>query len=226
LNIMSLMGIVMMVGVVVSNSILIVEFTHRLLADGMPLYDAVRFAVRVRLRVLCPAGPVHHRRTDRFGRPHGVRHSRGLFPLVRTQDMKRLACHILLIALAAPVLAEDGTATKLSMEEAKAEALRNHPAYASAQLRALLAKEALKETQAAYYPNATGYVTAVDTGWDNTRILAGGINNPSVYDRVGEGITISQLITDFGRTRNLSSGAKSQVQAAVQGAEASREQIL
>jgi len=50
LNIMSLMGIVMMVGVVVSNSILIVEFTHRLLADGMPLYDAVRFAVRVRLR--------------------------------------------------------------------------------------------------------------------------------------------------------------------------------
>ncbi len=50
LNIMSLMGIVMMVGVVVSNSILIVEFTHRLTADGMHLYDAVRFAVRVRLR--------------------------------------------------------------------------------------------------------------------------------------------------------------------------------
>jgi hydrophobic/amphiphilic exporter-1 (mainly G- bacteria), HAE1 family len=50
LNIMSLMGVVMMVGVVVSNSILIVEFTHRLIADGMPLYDAVRFAVRVRLR--------------------------------------------------------------------------------------------------------------------------------------------------------------------------------
>jgi multidrug efflux pump subunit AcrB len=50
LNIMSLMGVVMMVGVVVSNSILIVEFTHRLIADGMALYDAVRFAVRVRLR--------------------------------------------------------------------------------------------------------------------------------------------------------------------------------
>jgi multidrug efflux pump subunit AcrB len=50
LNIMSLMGVVMMVGVVVSNSILIVEFTHRLIADGMPLLEAVRFAVRVRLR--------------------------------------------------------------------------------------------------------------------------------------------------------------------------------
>jgi multidrug efflux pump subunit AcrB len=50
LNIMSLMGIVMMVGVVVSNSILIVEFTHRMVADGMSLCDAVKFAVRVRLR--------------------------------------------------------------------------------------------------------------------------------------------------------------------------------
>jgi hydrophobic/amphiphilic exporter-1 (mainly G- bacteria), HAE1 family len=50
LNIMSLMGLVMMVGIVVSNSILIVEFTHRLVADGMPLRDAVQFAVRVRLR--------------------------------------------------------------------------------------------------------------------------------------------------------------------------------
>ncbi len=50
LNIMSLMGIVMMVGVVVSKSILIVEFTHRMIADGMALRDAVAFAVRVRLR--------------------------------------------------------------------------------------------------------------------------------------------------------------------------------
>ena len=50
LNIMSLMGIVMMVGVVVSNSILIVEFTHRLIADGMALKEAVQFAARVRLR--------------------------------------------------------------------------------------------------------------------------------------------------------------------------------
>ena len=34
LNVMSLMGVVMMVGIVVSNSILIVEFTHRLREDG------------------------------------------------------------------------------------------------------------------------------------------------------------------------------------------------
>ena len=50
LNIMSLMGVVMMVGIVTSNSILIVEFTHRLIEDGMSVRDAVSHAARVRLR--------------------------------------------------------------------------------------------------------------------------------------------------------------------------------
>ena len=50
LNVMSLMGIVMMVGIVVSNSILIVEFTRRLREDGKPLREAVVLACRVRLR--------------------------------------------------------------------------------------------------------------------------------------------------------------------------------
>ncbi len=50
LNVMSLMGVVMMVGIVISNSILIVEFTHRLREDGMELNQAVAYAVRVRLR--------------------------------------------------------------------------------------------------------------------------------------------------------------------------------
>src|SRR5260221_986302 len=50
LNVQSLMGIVMMVGIVVSNSILIVEFTNRLREDGMSVRDAVATACRVRLR--------------------------------------------------------------------------------------------------------------------------------------------------------------------------------
>ena len=39
-----------MVGIVVSNSILIVEFTRRLREDGTPLQEAVILACRVRLR--------------------------------------------------------------------------------------------------------------------------------------------------------------------------------
>jgi multidrug efflux pump subunit AcrB len=50
LNVMSLMGIVMMVGIVVSNSILIVEFTNRLRAEGRSVREAVALACRVRLR--------------------------------------------------------------------------------------------------------------------------------------------------------------------------------
>ena len=50
LNIMSLMGIVMMVGIVVSNSILIVEFANRQREDGMSVREAVSTACRVRLR--------------------------------------------------------------------------------------------------------------------------------------------------------------------------------
>ncbi|MEO6740463.1 MAG: efflux RND transporter permease subunit [Chthoniobacteraceae bacterium] len=50
MNVMSLMGIVMMVGIVVSNSILIVEFIRRLREDGKPVREAVVMACRVRLR--------------------------------------------------------------------------------------------------------------------------------------------------------------------------------
>jgi multidrug efflux pump subunit AcrB len=50
LNVMSLMGVVMMVGIVVSNSILIVDFTRRLRREGRPLREAVSVACRVRLR--------------------------------------------------------------------------------------------------------------------------------------------------------------------------------
>jgi len=50
LNVMSLMGVVMMTGIVVSNSILIVEFTRSLRKIGMPIREAVAEACRVRLR--------------------------------------------------------------------------------------------------------------------------------------------------------------------------------
>ena len=50
LNIMSLMGIIMMTGIVVSNSILIVEFSNILHAQGRPLLEATVEACKVRLR--------------------------------------------------------------------------------------------------------------------------------------------------------------------------------
>ncbi len=50
LNIMSLMGVIMMTGIVVSNSILIVEFAGVLHEQGMPLVDAAVQSCKIRLR--------------------------------------------------------------------------------------------------------------------------------------------------------------------------------
>ena len=50
LNVMSLMGVLMLIGIADSNSILIVDFAHKLEEQGMPVADAVVTACRVRLR--------------------------------------------------------------------------------------------------------------------------------------------------------------------------------
>lgn len=50
LNVMSLMGVVMLAGIVLTNSILIVEFAHHLLREGMNVRDAIVTSCRVRLR--------------------------------------------------------------------------------------------------------------------------------------------------------------------------------
>ncbi|HUA15392.1 MAG TPA: efflux RND transporter permease subunit [Verrucomicrobiae bacterium] len=50
LNVMSLMGVLMLVGISASNSILIVDFAHRLESEGRSVQDAVITSCRVRLR--------------------------------------------------------------------------------------------------------------------------------------------------------------------------------
>jgi len=50
LNVMSLMGVVMLTGIAVSNSILIVQFTRELREQGMAVREAVAMGCRVRLR--------------------------------------------------------------------------------------------------------------------------------------------------------------------------------
>jgi multidrug efflux pump subunit AcrB len=50
MNVMSLMGVIMMTGIVVSNSILIVDFARILRKEGMPISEAVAMSCRLRLR--------------------------------------------------------------------------------------------------------------------------------------------------------------------------------
>jgi outer membrane protein len=105
-------------------------------------------------------------------------------------------------------------------------ALKNHPQIAAADYRTLAAEQVTKEARSGFFPTANLYGTAAGADSDNTRIMAGGLNNPSVFDRAAEGLGVSQLITDFGRTANLTASSKLQAQAASHNAAATREQVL
>jgi outer membrane protein len=64
-------------------------------------------------------------------------------------------------------------------------------------------------------------------GADNgSRLAAGGLNNPVVYNRLGTGLSIGQMITDFGRTGNLARSATLRAEAQDQAAESTRSQVL
>jgi outer membrane protein len=60
----------------------------------------------------------------------------------------------------------------------------------------------------------------------NARITAGGLNNPIIYPRAATGATVSQLITDFGRTTNLVSSAQAAAKAEEQNSAATTAQIV
>lgn len=132
---------------------------------------------------------------------------------------------VLLLSAHALAAAEAGVQT-LTLAEAHDLALRNHPGIAAAQYQAQAAVEASKETRAGALPQIGLYGSAVNAGADNTRILAGGINNPSVFDRTAFGANLTQLITDFGRTPNLIASSKLQAQAANESATATAAQVL
>jgi outer membrane protein len=82
-----------------------------------------------------------------------------------------------------------------------------------------------QQYKANFEPSLSGSFTGV--GADNgSRLAAGGLNNPVVYNRLGSGLIASQLITDFGRTSNLVGMAKLQAAAQDQVSETTRAQVL
>ena len=115
--------------------------------------------------------------------------------------------------------------TRLSIQDAQQLALRNNPQITAARLNALASHEVTREVRSNLFPTANTYLTAVDSK-ENSRITAGALNNPIIYERAAVGATVGQLITDFGHTTNLVSSAHYQEQAENQNALATKEQIL
>ena len=114
---------------------------------------------------------------------------------------------------------------RLSVKDAEALALKNNPAISVARLNALASGQVTREVRSNLWPQAYGNLTAVDAR-ENSRITAGFLNNPSVYTRAAGGVTVSQLITDFGHTTNLVAGARLQARADEQSAAATKQDVL
>jgi outer membrane protein len=114
----------------------------------------------------------------------------------------------------------------LTLDEAHELALKNHPAVAAADYRALAAGEVYKQARSGLLPQVNLYGSAVQAQSENTRILAGALNNPNVMNRSAFGAGASQLITDFGRTWNLAASSKLQASAENRNAQTTREQVL
>jgi outer membrane protein len=125
----------------------------------------------------------------------------------------------------APQQQATSPAQVLTLKDAEALALKNHPQVLSAQYQSLASNEAVREQLAAYYPTAFGSVTGSIAGKD-TRIGAGFLTDSQLFNRFGLGITVDQLITDSGRTPNLVASSRLQARAAQQNVQATRYNVL
>ena len=262
LNVMSLMGLIMMVGIVVSNSILIVEFAHRLeetdagarSGDLLLSHPAAPHSDDIAgdnhrpvsagaeiwhwKRAVCAARARDHRRLARFCGADNL-HCAGCLSAGLSAS-HRAACHsgsggramrmpnrlILLsvvAALSCPVVAAQGV-QKLDLKEAEALAIKNHPQIQAATELAHAAKAQVTEARSAYYPTVNGSITGADAE-NNSRITAG-LNNPIIYERYANGLAVSQLITNFGRTHELSKSANLHAQAQRKNVVTSRADVL
>src|SRR5664279_5673137 len=114
--------------------------------------------------------------------------------------------------------------TSLSLKQAEALALKNNPMISVSRLTALASQQVAREVRSNLWPTATANLTSVDSR-DNSRITAGGLNNPIIYERAAAGVSVSQLLTDFGRTKNLAASASLSAKAEKQNAIATKEQI-
>jgi outer membrane protein len=113
----------------------------------------------------------------------------------------------------------------LTLSQAEAIALKNNPQITIGRLRALAAQQYVREARSALMPNAYLSLTAVDAN-PGSRLAAGFLNNPVLYPRAADGVSVTQLVTDFGRTTNLLSSSEFNAKAADQFAAATRADIL
>ncbi len=129
-----------------------------------------------------------------------------------------LACAWLVVSLSA-----QESARTLTLAEAEQIAVSNSPRLSSANLNAAALGKVVTEVRAARYPTLNGAVTGTGAETDRA-VAAGALTTSSISNRAATGMSISQLISDFGRTSNLTESAK--LRAAAQGKNADQVRAL
>jgi len=147
-----------------------------------------------------------------------VRATIRLLPLVATAA---LVCNAQGPTSASP----PATPQRLTVQDAEALAVKNNPQISVAHLLSLSSLQVTRQQKAAYYPTVYGSITAAEPRNEGSRIAAGYLNNPIVYQRAAGGVALSQLLTDFGRTNNLVAAAALRAKAADMNAAATAAQI-
>jgi outer membrane protein len=113
----------------------------------------------------------------------------------------------------------------LTLPQAEALALKNHPRILGAEAGYLRADQITLQVKSAYYPSLNGAITGAQAN-KASRLGAGLLNDPSLFTHFGSGISLSQLITDSGRTPNLVANAKLNAQASREDSRATRYDVV
>lgn len=130
---------------------------------------------------------------------------------------------VLIAFVSTPALAQSDQ--NLTLQDAEKIAIENHPKVQAAMHLATAVKAQVTQARSAYYPMIYGSLTGADAEY-NSRVAAGALNNPIIYDRYANGVSLSQLVTDFGRTRELVKSANFHAQAQQENVVTSRADVL
>ena len=130
-----------------------------------------------------------------------------------------------LLALSIGRQTDAQTAVTLTLKDARAMAVTHHPQINAAALTARAADQVPQQLGAAKYPILQVNMTGTGAGPD-AAIAAGALSNSSVLSRAALGLSLNQLLFDFGRTNSLVESSQFRARAVEQTAAATRSQII
>ena len=137
-----------------------------------------------------------------------------------------LSTAVVLASCAAVAQVPTPAPQRLTLKQAETIAVTNHPQIQAASLTAAAAQQVQTEVRSAYFPQVSADLTGVDTNPAGSRIGAGALTSPHVYQKFATGAFASQLVTDFGRTHELSKSAGLSASAQRAGIVVTRADVL